>query len=211
MRSMSAVIITWIVSQLMETDSSVHRSKELKQELKTVRNLLVSPPRRPHNIDAHLSIMRSGSLLSEFDQSELVQVDFVKKQRKGKEVMLVDVSHLVTPEERRAFLEEPAPQNGVALGGVRISKVTTLAKVLLEELVVAQGDQVMVRSELTPLRSEHDKVMKQNEAFKAQLKDLRGRLQGTQLEMQKLQEEKNIIESAPQDLIEKQGELIMKH
>ncbi|CAM6100392.1 unnamed protein product [Calypogeia fissa] len=158
MRSMSAVIITWIISQLMETDSSVHRPKELKQELKTARNLLVSPPRRTH-IDARLFVMRSGSLLSEFDQSESVQVDFVKKQRKEKEVSLVDVSHLVTPEERRGFLDEPIPQNGVTLGGARISEVTSLAKVLLEELVVAQGDQVMAPSELTPLRSEHDKVL----------------------------------------------------
>ncbi|CAM6100395.1 unnamed protein product [Calypogeia fissa] len=125
--------------------------------------------------------------------------------------MLIDVSHLVTPEERRVFLDEPVPQNGVTLGGARISEVTSLAKVLLEELVVAQGDQVMARSELTPLRFEHDKVMKQNKAFKAQLEDLRGRLQGIQLEMQKLQEEKNIIESTRQDLTEKQGELIMKH
>ncbi|CAM6109691.1 unnamed protein product [Calypogeia fissa] len=140
-----------------------------------------------------------------------VQVDFVKKQQKGKEVMLVDVSHLVTPKERRVFLDEPVPQNGVTLGGTRISKVTSLAKVLLEELVVAQGDQVMARSELTPLRSEHDKVMKQNKAFKAQLEELRGRLQGTQLDMQKLQEEKNIIESARQDMIEKHGELKKKH
>ncbi|CAM6103116.1 unnamed protein product [Calypogeia fissa] len=181
MRSMSAIIITWIVSQLMEMDSLIHRPKELKQ-LKTSKKLLVSLPRRTH-IDAHLSIMRSGSLLSEFDQSESVQVDFVKKQRKGKEVMLVDVSHLVTPEERRVFLDGPVPQNGVTLGGSRISEVTSLAKVLLEELVIAPGDQVLARSDLTPLRSEHDKVMKQNEAFKAQLEDLRGRLQGTQLEM----------------------------
>ncbi|CAM6100394.1 unnamed protein product [Calypogeia fissa] len=77
MRSMSAVIITWIVSQLMETDSLVHRPKELKQ-LKTSKKLLVSPLWRTH-IDARLSVMRSGSLLSEFDQSESIQVDFVKK------------------------------------------------------------------------------------------------------------------------------------
>ncbi|CAM6103347.1 unnamed protein product [Calypogeia fissa] len=122
--------------------------------------------------------------------------------------MSVDVIQLVTPEKRRAFFDEPAPQNGGTLVVARNGAVTALGKVLLQELDQAREAEVLARSKLIPLRSEHEKLKKQNEALAAQVEDVRSRLQGTQLEFQQLEKEKSKIRAAAAELLEKHKELI---